>query len=76
MVIYPPENSCFVRCGRKFDEETGKTTYRRIGTTKATKIWNNKFGAADLGEKGTEDGYTTFKKISAEVLPGMLIREL
>ena len=61
---------------RKFDEETGKTTYRRIGTTKATKIWNNKFGAADLGEKGTEDGYTTFKKISAEVLPGMLIREL
>lgn len=23
MVIYPPKNGCFVRCGRKFDEETG-----------------------------------------------------
>ena len=42
MVNYPPENGCFVRYGRKFDEETGgvslKPTNLEVNMFKTDRI--------------------------------------
>lgn len=63
---------------RKFNLETGKTTYRYVATVKPKKgaVWDNRYNAVLEHSDGSELHYTTFQKIAGgEILPGMLLVE-
>ena len=60
-------------------EKDGRISYRRVGVVKpvATKIWDNRFMAADEGAYGSDFGATTFVSESgSDFYPGLLLREI
>lgn len=61
----------------KMDEETGKMTYVRKGTTSVTKdIWDNRYGAdEDPKSKKTNQKFTIFKGVGG-FYPGQLLRQI
>lgn len=71
------KKSTFQVVQKIYDEETGRTTYRRIATLKPKgAIWDNRYNAVLEQSEGSELKYTTLKKVSGgEILPGMLIVE-
>ena len=59
---------------RKYDEKTGRDTFKKIAIIKAGKeIWDNQYGAEDLE---STDGMTIFEGKSKGLYPGLLIRQI
>ena len=72
------EKSKFQVVQRKYNPETGRTTYKYVATVKPIKdrIWDNRYAAASEHSEGSELHYTAFKKTSGgEIFPGMLLIE-
>ena len=59
---------------RKYNEKTGRETFKKIAIIKAGKdIWDNQYGAEDLE---STDGATIFEGKSKGLYPGLLIRQI
>lgn len=64
---------------RSIDKDSGRTIYKRVGIIKPiiSKIWDNRYMAADDNTVSSKYKYTTFQKVSgSDFYPGMLIREI
>lgn len=64
---------------RSIDKDSGRTVYKRVGVIKPiiSKIWDNRYMAADDNTASSKYKYTTFQKVSgSDFYPGMLIREI
>lgn len=64
---------------RSIDKNSGRTIYKRVGIIKPviSKIWDNRYMAADDNTASSKYKYTTFLKVSgSDFYPGMLIREI
>lgn len=60
-------------------EKNGKIKYQRVGVIKpvATKIWDNRFMAAEEGAYGADFKATSFIKVSGgDFYPGLLVRQI
>lgn len=60
-------------------EKDGRTIYKKVGTIKpiASKIWDNRFMAAEEGAYGADFGATTFTIESGKnFYPGLLVRQI
>ncbi len=60
-------------------EKDGRTVYKKVGTIKpvASKIWDNRFMAAEEGAYGADFGATTFTIESGKnFYPGLLVRQI
>ncbi len=63
----------------EIQEKEGRTTYKRVGVIKpvASKIWDNRFMAAEEGAYGADFGATTFTVESGKnFYPGLLVRQI
>lgn len=72
------KNSKFEVLEVVFNENTGKTNYKRVGVIKPVRIWDNRYMAMEEGSEDADLGATTFEKVSStgEFREGMLIREI
>lgn len=72
------KNSKFEVLEVVFNENTGKTNYKRVGVIKPVKIWDNRYMATEEGAEGADLGASTFEKVSGteDFREGMLIREI
>lgn len=60
-------------------DDNGRVVYKRVGTIRPvpSKIWDNRFMAAEENAYGADFGATTFKKESGgDFYPGLLVRQI
>ncbi len=60
-------------------DDNGRIVYKRVGTIRPvpSKIWDNRFMAAEENAYGADFGATTFKKESGgDFYPGLLVRQI